>query len=126
QFKEGMGTVADDTSGVEPALNLTLSGDVGWVGGWGVRFGPNGGAARGGAASRKIFDKNKANGEFSIELWAAPANLTQEAPYMASYSGSNAQRNFTVSQHAYQYEMLTRSSATDANGAPALLTADMD
>ena len=25
-----------DTSGVEPALNLTLSGDVHWVGGWGI------------------------------------------------------------------------------------------
>lgn len=126
QFKEGMGAVADDTSGVDPALNLSLSGDVGWVGGWGVRFGPNGGSARGGAASRKIYDKVKASGEYSVELWVAPANVTQEDAYMASYSGSTAQRNFTVAQRAYQYELLARSSATDANGAPSLLSADTD
>ena len=126
QFKEGLGSVADDTSGVDPALNLTLSGDVGWVGGWGLRFGPNGGAARGGAASRKLYDLIKGGGEYSVELWAAPANVTQEDAYMASYSGSTSSRNFTMGQHAYQYEMLARSSATDANGAPALLTADVD
>jgi hypothetical protein len=126
QFKEGSGAIADDTSGVDPALNLSLSGDVSWVGGWGLRFGPNGGAARGGAASRKIYDKIKSGGEYSVELWAAPANVTQEDAYLASYSGSTSQRNFTVGQHAYQYEIFARSSATDANGAPALLTADMD
>ena len=126
QFKEGSGTVADDTSGVDPALNLTLAGDTGWVGGWGVRFGPNGGAARGGAASRKLYDTIRGTGEYTVEVWAAPANVTQEDAYMASYSGGTAARNFTMSQRAYQYEMLARSSATDADGAPALLTRDAD
>jgi hypothetical protein len=126
QFKEGTGTVADDTSGVDPALNLTLAGDTSWVGGWGVRFGPNGGEARGGAASRKLYDLIKGGGEYSVELWAAPANVTQEDAYMASYSGGTSARNFTMSQRAYQYEMFARSSATDANGAPALLTNDAD
>ncbi len=60
EFKEGTGSVADDTSGVDPALNLTLSGDTSWVGGWGVSFGPNGGEARGGAASSKLYDLIKA------------------------------------------------------------------
>ncbi|HET8690589.1 MAG TPA: hypothetical protein VFM30_00505, partial [Steroidobacteraceae bacterium] len=36
EFKTGTGTVAYDTSGVEPAANLTLSGAVTWVGGWGI------------------------------------------------------------------------------------------
>ena len=126
QFKEGTGSIADDTSGVDPALNLTLAGDTSWVGGWGVRFGPNGGEARGGAASSKLYSMIKSGGEFSVELWTAPANVTQEDAYMASYSGGTASRNFTLSQHAYQYEMLARSSATDANGAPALLTRDTD
>jgi hypothetical protein len=126
QFKEGTGSTADDTSGVDPALNLTLAGDTSWVGGWGVRFGPNGGEARGGAASQKLYNLIKNSGEFSVELWTAPANVTQEDAYMASFSGGTSSRNFTMSQHAYQYEMLTRSSATDANGAPALLTRDTD
>jgi hypothetical protein len=96
------------------------------VGGWGVRFGPNGGEARGGAASRKLYDLIKGGGEYSVELWAAPANVTQEDAFMASYSGGTASRNFTMSQRAYQYEMFARSSATDSNGAPALLTNDAD
>ena len=126
QFKEGTGSIADDTSGVDPAMNLTLAGDTSWVGGWGVRFGPNGGEARGGAASSKLYSMIKSGGEFSVEVWAAPANVTQEDAYLVSYSGGTASRNFTMSQHAYQYEMLARSSATDANGAPALLTRDTD
>ena len=35
EFKNGSGGIAYDTSGVEPAMNLTLNGDVSWVGGWG-------------------------------------------------------------------------------------------
>ena len=124
QFKEGTGTIANDTSGVDPALNLTLAGDTAWVGGWGVSFGPNGGEARGGAASQKLYASIKNSGEFSVELWVAPANVTQQDAYMASFSGGTSQRNFTVGQRLYDYEMSTRSSATDANGAPSLLTSD--
>ena len=125
-FKEGTGTVANDTSGVDPALNLTLGGDTSWVGGWGVAFGPNGGEARGGAASQKLYNSIKSTGEFSVELWAAPANVTQQAAYMASLSGGTAARNFTLGQNLYQYEMFTRSSGTDANGGPSLLTNAMN
>ena len=122
EFKEGTGATADDTSGVDPALNLTLSGDYSWVGGWGVSFGPNGGAARGGAASSKLYNLIKTNGAFSIELWAAPANVTQTSAFMASYSGGTSERNFTLGQDQFQYEMFARSSNTDANGSPSLLT----
>jgi hypothetical protein len=124
QFKEGTGSVANDTSGVDPALNLTLSGDTAWVGGWGVSFGPNGGQARGGAASSKLYNLIKGGGEYSVELWAAPANVTQMDAFLASYSGGTSSRDFTLAQHLYQYEMYARSSATDANGGPSLLTSD--
>src|SRR5712675_2787415 len=62
----------------------------------------------------------------ALPIWVAPANVTQEDAYMASYSGGTAARNFTMGQHAYQYEMFNRSSATDANGSPSLLTSDVD
>ena len=126
QFKEGTGAIADDTSGVDPAMNLTLGGDASWVGGWGVAFGPNGGEARGGAASRKLYDLIKTTGEYSVELWVAPANVTQEDAYVATYSGGTNARNFTFGQHGYQYEMFARSSNSDANGSPSLLTSDAD
>jgi hypothetical protein len=122
-FKEGTGSVAFDTSGVDPSIDLTLAGDVGWVGGWGVSFGPNGGKAQGTtASSNKLFSRITASGEYSVELWTAPANVTQQDAYMASYSGGTAVRNFTLGQHMYQYQAYGRSTATGINGAPALLT----
>ena len=55
EFKEGSGTTAFDTSGVQPAINLTLSGDIRWVGGWGIDI--RSGRAQGSTtASRKLRD----------------------------------------------------------------------
>ena len=36
EFKTGAGNQAYDTSGCRAIMNLTLSGDYSWVGGWGV------------------------------------------------------------------------------------------
>jgi len=124
EFKTGTGNIAYDTSGVEPALNLTLSGNVTWVGGWGLNIQPGGKAQGTTGASKKLSDIIKSSGEFSIEAWAAPANVAQMDAYMVSYSGGTAARNVTLSQHAYQYEVMTRSSKTDGNGAPSVLTDD--
>jgi hypothetical protein len=122
-FKEGTGSTAFDTSGVDPALELTLSGDTSWVGGWGINFGPNGGKAQGSTAtSVKLYNRITASGEYSIEVWAAPANVTQTEAYIASYSGGTSVRDFTLAQHAFQYEGYARSTMSDTNGAPALLT----
>ncbi len=126
EFKTGTGPTAFDTSGVEPAINLTLSGSAEWVGGWGLRFGPGGKAQGTTTSSKKLSDRIKATGEYSVELWATPANVVQEDAYLFSYSGGVMSRNVTVAQRAYQYEVMARSSTTGANGAPALLTRDAD
>src|SRR3546814_9034132 len=66
EFKTGEGLTAFDTSGVEPAIDLTLSGDVQWFGGWGLTI--NDGKAQGTtAASRKLHDLIRATGERSEE-----------------------------------------------------------
>ena len=125
EFKTGGGTTAFDTSGVEPALNLTLSGDTEWVGGWGVQF--RGGKAQGPtAASAKFKSLIGATGEYSIEAWAVPGNVTQEEARIVSYSAGTQLRNFTLGQTLYNYDFFNRSSGTDANGSPALSTADAD
>ena len=46
-FETGQGSTAYDTSGVTPEADLTVSGNVTWVGGWGIIFG----AGRQGAGS---------------------------------------------------------------------------
>jgi hypothetical protein len=122
EFKEGTGTIAYDTSGVDPGMDLTLSGNTGWVGGWGVSFGTNGRAQASTATSSKLYTKLSASGQYSVEVWVNAANVTQTKAYIASYSGGDTLRNFTVAQDAFQYEAFARSSATDQNGAPTLIT----
>lgn len=123
-FKEGTGTVANDTSGVDPAANLNLTGATSWSGGWGLIVAAGGKAQATTSSSKKLADRIKVTGEYTIEAWIAPANVTQEDAYIVSYSGGETTRNMTLAQRAYQYEALGRSDQTDANGEPALLTND--
>jgi hypothetical protein len=124
EFKTGSGTTAFDTSGVEPAINLTLNGDVSWIGGWGIQM-LNGKAQGSTASSKKLHDLITATGEFAIEAWVVPANVTQEGPArIVSYSGGSTTRNFTLGQTLYNYDYLLRTDKTDLDGQPALSTAD--
>ena len=107
EFKTGSGDTIYDTSGSGAELNLTMSGDIEWVGGWGVNIKARAARRRArSSASAKLADAIKSTGEYSIEVWAAPANVTQEDAYLVSYSGSATTRNVTLAQRAYQYEAL--------------------
>lgn len=125
EFKTGTGNVAYDTSGVEPALNLTLSGDVTWMGGWGINV-KRGKAQGSTGASRKLHDLIQSTGEYSIEAWVAPGNVAQEDARIVSYSGGTATRNFMLGQTLYSYDFFNRASTTDAAGDPKLTTSDDD
>ncbi len=126
QFKEGSGTTAFDTSGVSPDMHLTLSGSVSWVGGWGIDI-TSGKAQATTSSSRKLHDLITATGEYSVEAWVVPANVSQDGPArIVSYSAGTTARNFTLGQTMYSYDFLQRSSSTDANGEPALSTAAAD
>jgi hypothetical protein len=133
EFQTGTGTVAYDTSGVDPAVDLNLSQEVTWFGGWGITT--NGGRAQGTTtASKKLFDVLLESGEFSIEAWVVPSNVTQQAARIVSYSANTTNRNFTLQQNLYNYDFLLRTNAADAqgnplttlNGDPALSTPDAD
>jgi hypothetical protein len=122
EFKTGTGNTAYDTSGVAPAADLMLTAGIGWVSGWGISIGAGGAAQASTSASQKLAQTIQSTGEYSIEVWATPANVAQTNAYIVTYSGGNASRNMTLGQHAMQYEARTHSSNTDNNGAPALLT----
>ncbi|MGM0571410.1 LamG domain-containing protein [Marinobacter sp.] len=125
EFKTGEGNTAFDTSGIEPSMHLSLTGNVEWVGGYGISFGPaytdNGSSIRSGKAqattgnSRKLHELLAASGEYSLEAWLVPANVTQEDARIVSYSGSATSRNLTLGQTLQNYEVLQRSSTTDQN-----------
>lgn len=124
EFKTGSGNTAFDTSGVDPALDLTLSGEYSWVGGYGIQL-VNGKAQGATANSKKLHDLILGTGEFAIEAWIAPGNVTQEGPArIVSYSGGRDRRNFTLGQTLYNYNMMLRESTTDVNGEPMLSTDD--
>lgn len=131
EFKTGNGTVAYDTSGKGPAIDLNLSPEVSWYGGWGITM--NGGKAQAtttasGNLHQVITDAS--NGQFSVEAWVIPANVTQEDARIVTYSSGDNARNFTLQQTLYNYDFRLRMSTMDPNtglnGDPALSTPDAD
>ncbi|MDE2448180.1 MAG: LamG domain-containing protein [Gammaproteobacteria bacterium] len=122
EFKEGTGSIAYDTSGVSPEADLTVSGNATWDQAWGVIFGQGSRAQALTTSSRKIANLIQTTGEYSIEVWASPANITQTKANIVSYSGSDTARDVTLGQTATQYQAQTRSDKTDTNGNPPLLT----
>lgn len=131
EFKTGTGTIAYDTSGVEPATNLNLVGNVGWSSAWGIRIGNNGKAQASTSDSRKIYNLIRGAGEYSIEAWLIPDNVAQGAndnnpARIVSLSGSATERNFTLGQYNYNYSFMNRTNMSDANGLAELATADND
>ena len=131
EFQTGNGLTAYDTSGVDPAIDLNLSGDVTWFGGWGITIGNNEaqgpGKAQGSTtASKKLYNILQESGEFSIEAWVVPANVTQEMARIVSYSAGTNTRNFTLQQTLYDYDFQLRTNETSLNGDPALSTPSAD
>ncbi len=127
EFKTGIGLTAFDTSGVDPAINLTLSDPdtVRWVGGWGVEI--LSGKLQGSTTnSKKLHDMIKSSGEYSIEAWVVPGNVAQEEARIISYSAGTMARNFHLGQTLYAYDFYNRSSTTDGNGEPFMQTSDTD
>src|SRR5215469_1297899 len=121
-FETGQGSTAYDTSGVNPEADLSLSGNVTWVGGWGINIGAGGSAQASTSASAKFGAMIQGSGEYTIETWVAPNNVTQTNAWIVSYSGSNTTRNMTLGQAAMQYEGFARSSTTSTAGMPPLIT----
>jgi mono/diheme cytochrome c family protein len=122
----GTCSIAYDTSGVNPAMDLTLSGNVQWFGGWGLNF-AGGKAQATTGSSAKLKNLILATGEFSIEAWVAPGNVVQEDMRIVSYSASLTNRNFNLGQTMYDYDFFTRSSeSVSPNGDPALSTPSDD
>jgi len=135
EFKNDDGdNIAEDTSTIQPKIDLVLNDNVDWVGGWGVEFNPGGRATAASIEdSRKLYDQIVATNEFTLEAWVVPANVTQEGPaIIASYSFSDTERNFSMGQTLYSYEFLNRDTASPldvtnrANGQPTLITEPND
>jgi hypothetical protein len=124
EFQTGSGYTAYDTSGIDPAADLTITGNVLWAGGWGINVGAGGKAQASTSGSSKLFNMIQATGEFSVEAWVAPALVAVDKSYMVSYSGGDVARNFTLAQTNQDYDFMLRSSNSDLNGMAQLKTPD--
>ena len=125
EFKTGNGTTAFDTSGIEPSVNLSISGNVEWLGAYGLDF--SGGKAQADTqTSKKLHDFIRSTGEYSLEAWVIPANVTQEDANIVSFNAGSMQKNFAVTQTLYNYNFHNRTNLSDANGEAALSTPNED
>ncbi|MCP4392224.1 MAG: LamG domain-containing protein [Gammaproteobacteria bacterium] len=125
EFKIGTGLTAFDTSGLDPAINLSLIGSVAWIGGYGLEF--NGGRAQANTInSDKLYTYIQTTGEYAIEAWVSPNNVSQEDTNIVSYSGGDTARNFTLGQTLYNYEAFNRIDTIPPapNGDPFLTTGE--
>ena len=121
RFLEGEGKVISDTSGISPAISLTVNGEEGdtgdfkWIGGGGIQF--NGAVAYSSSTtSRKLYDLLAPAGEYSIEAWTLPSNVADENKEILAYSNGADRRNFMLGQTMYNYDYYNRSSATNTRG----------
>ena len=123
EFKTGSGNAAYDSSGIEPSVNLTLAGSYNWMSSYGLDF-SGGGARADTQTSRKLYNFINASGEYSIETWVLPANVTQENTNIISYDAGVTQRNFTLEQYMYNYNFHNRSDQSTGFDENFLSTED--
>jgi hypothetical protein len=124
EFQSVVNNTTYDTSGIDPAADLTISGNVTLAGGWGINVGAGGKAQATTSSSSKIYNFIQATGEFSVEAWVAPALVAVDKSYMVSYSGGDTTRNFTLAQTNQDYDFMLRTSSTALTGLPQLQTPD--
>ena len=125
EFRTGSGNEAYDTSGIDPSITLQMQGSYQWLGGYGLDL-TNGYAIANNFDSVKLKTFIESTGEFAIEAWVIPANVTQQNANIVGYSGGSA-RNFTLGQEMYNYEMFNRIDDPDPlslNGEPFYTTGD--
>ncbi len=128
EFRSGGGNQAFDTSGIDPTITLNLNGSYQWLGGYGLDL-SNGYGFANNFDSIKLKDFIETTGEYSIEAWVIPANVTQQNANIVAYSGGST-RNFGLDQEMYDYRYYNRIdpgaplSALQANGEPFLTTGD--
>ncbi|WP_455205970.1 Calx-beta domain-containing protein [Kaarinaea lacus] len=134
KFTEGMDndpnndSVALDSSGHLPAIDLTLNGNVQWLDNFGIRIEQGGSAISSSVtATQKLYDLIVSRGEFSIEAWIKPLNSTQtgssgsnnESAVIMSY-GFEGVRNFTFGQDQAAFQFF--DEPIDRYAAPAFAT----
>ncbi|MBK7105276.1 MAG: T9SS type A sorting domain-containing protein [Ignavibacteriae bacterium] len=71
----------------------------------------------------KLFNSIISTNELTVELWIKPQSAIQNGPArIITYSPSRFERNFGLLQNGDRYEFRLRTTATDNNGIPSIIT----
>lgn len=122
-FEEGSGDRVLDVSNVGAPLDLEIKnpGNVTWTDG-GLRLD---------SATRvqslfwgtKVIDGCKNSSEVTVEAWVTPANTTQDGPVrMITLSSYEHKRNVTLGPGQLEWVWLVRTTNTDMNGVPLIVS----
>lgn len=129
-FSEGTGSIAFDSSGVAPAMDLEVQ-NAEWMGAYGLVMDDSHLSAEVND-SEKLYDQiakpGYGTGQYTIELWINNANVTQENARIVAYERHGGDSNVSLYQQEYQYVVRNHSMAdgSGSDGRVALITSDVD
>lgn len=70
-----------------------------------------------------LFDVVRGTGAVTLEAWVTPDNKSQTGPArILTFSNNISNRNFTLGQEKDRYDVRLRSSGTDNNGIPGVVS----
>ncbi|MBN1595887.1 hypothetical protein JW933_08180 [candidate division FCPU426 bacterium] len=122
-FSEGSGSTVNDTSGVTPAIPLTINNPaaVQWLAdaidvNTTTSFSSS-------VTAAKVMTACQSSNELTLEAWVKADNLAQGGPArIISFSQDSAYRNFTLGAETTQYVFRVRTTDTSTNGTPEFFT----
>ncbi len=124
EFSEGQGNVV---GGIGPTLIIADPARVRWESG--ALFIEQSTVLRSATPPAALTNAIAQSGEFTVEAWITPANVTQDGPArIVNLSGSSRERNFTLGAGLWGnrpsdvLDVRLRTSSTDRNGRPSLST----
>ncbi|MEM7127154.1 MAG: right-handed parallel beta-helix repeat-containing protein [Chloroflexota bacterium] len=128
-FNEGGGRIVHDVSNHGNRIDLTIqdSSAVRWSRSGLTIVNPV--VIRSQGSTSRMFNACRSTNALSIDAWITPANSSQDGPArIVSFSNDPENRNFTLGQGRWGnapsdvYNMRLRTSRTDNNGEPALIS----
>jgi len=124
ELDEGSGTTVGDSSGVVPALDLTIpdTGKVAW--GDGYLEIENETIIQSALAASKIQTACSASGELTVDAWVEPALDNQAGQIVAMGDGTDS--DFALAQYSRSWAGRVRSNLTSSRGTPQVPSATGD
>lgn len=122
-FDEGSGNTIFDSQNDTEKINLSINtpNNIEWLN-YGLSIlSPS--SISSSTSTSKIFQSIKNSNEITVELWINPTKIIQNGPArIITYSKNSMERNFGLFQNNDRYEFRLRTTATDNNGIPAIIS----